>query len=69
MVVTNQNNLKMTKVISMIAIAICMVSVNASAQEKPKETPKKECSMKEKKSCSKDKKPSCCAAKKEDKKA
>jgi hypothetical protein len=59
----------MTKVISMLAIAICMVSTSINAQEKQKEAPKKECSAKEKKSCSKDKKTSCCASKKADKKA
>jgi len=59
----------MTKVISMLAIAICMVSTSVNAQEKQKETSKKECSAKEKKSCSKEKKASCCASKKADKKA
>ncbi|WP_298223926.1 hypothetical protein [Flavobacterium sp.] len=59
----------MKKLVSMMALAAFLVSMNTNAQEKPKEAAKKECSMKEKNSCSKDKKPGCCAAKKAEKKA
>jgi hypothetical protein len=64
----------MKKVISMMAIAAFMFSVNGFAQEKQdkkqdKAKTEKTCSAAEKKECSKDKKAGCCAAKKmEDKK-
>lgn len=51
-----------------MALAAFLVSMNVTAQEKPKEKDKKECSAKEKKSCDKEKKGGCCAAKKADKK-
>lgn len=59
----------MKKVVSMMALAAFLVSMNVTAQEKPKEKDKKECSVKEKKSCDKEKKAGCCASKKADKKA
>jgi hypothetical protein len=66
----NQNKqIQMKKLVSVMALAAFLLSLNVNAQEKPKEAAKKECSMKEKKSCSKDKKAGCCAAKKADKKA
>ena len=46
----------MKKVVSMMALAAFLVSMNVTAQEKPKEKDKKECSDKEKKSCNKEKK-------------
>ena len=58
----------MKKVVSMMALAAFLVSMNVTAQEKAKEKDKKECSAKEKKSCDKEKKGGCCAAKKADKK-
>lgn len=58
----------MKKLISVMALAAFLLSLNVTAQEKQKETAKKECSMKEKQHCSKDKKAGCCA-KKADKKA
>ena len=59
----------MKKVVSMMALAAFLVSMNVTEQEKPKEKDKKECSAKEKKSCDKEKKAGCCASKKADKKA
>lgn len=60
----------MKKLVSVMALAAFLLSLNVTAQEKQKEkeTAKKECSMKEKSHCSKDKKAGCCA-KKADKKA
>ena len=52
----------MKKVVSMMALAAFLVSMNVTAQEKQKEKDKKECSAKEKKA-------GCCASKKADKKA
>jgi hypothetical protein len=59
----------MKKVVSMMALAAFLVSMNVTAQEKPKEKDKKECAPGEKKSCDKEKKAGCCASKKADKKA
>ena len=59
----------MKKVISMMAVAAFLFSMNVNAQEKQekkvavKAKTEKSCSAAEKKSCSKDKK-ACCAAKK-----
>lgn len=59
----------MKKLVSMMAFAAFLVSMNVTAQEKPKEKDKKECTTTEKKSCDKEKKAGCCASKKADKKA
>jgi len=59
----------MKKVVSMLAIAAFLFSVNGNAQEQPKKAAKakteKSCSATEKKSCAAgEKKAGCCAAKK-----
>ncbi|SCY96439.1 hypothetical protein [Flavobacterium caeni] len=70
----------MKKILSIMALAAILISMNGNAQnQKPKEKAKKECtaaqmkkSKKDKKSCSademekcsKEKKPGCCSAKK-----
>ena len=55
----------MKKLIPMMALAAFMFSMNVNAQEKPKETAKKETAASDKKSCSsKEKKGGCCAHKK-----
>jgi hypothetical protein len=67
----------MKKVISILAVATFLFTVNVSSQEKEKEAAKKDvakteksCSTAEKKSCSKEAgKKSCCAAKKTEAKA
>ncbi len=59
----------MKKLVSVMALAAFLLSLNVTAQEKQKETAKKEVTMKDKKSCDKEKKGGCCAAKKADKKA
>ncbi|HSD07866.1 hypothetical protein [Flavobacterium sp.] len=52
----------MKNLITVLAVALFSAGINVSAQDKPKETPKKECTAKEKKACNKSKK-SCCTAK------
>lgn len=56
----------MKKVISMMAVAAFLFSMNANAQEKPKQQKKakteKSCTPAEMKACSKEKK-TCCAKK------
>jgi hypothetical protein len=65
----------MKKVFSMLAVAAFLFSLNASAQEEPKQTKKakaateKSCTKEEKKSCGTEKKASCCSAKKEESKS
>jgi hypothetical protein len=58
----------MKKVVSMLAIAAFLFTVNAHAQEpvqkKKKAKTEKSCSEAEKKSCDKDKKGGCCSGKK-----
>jgi len=57
----------MKKVISMMALASILFSMNANAQEKPKQKKKakteKSCTAAEMKSCSKEKKAACCVKK------
>jgi hypothetical protein len=69
-IINNQKNqIPMKKLVSMMALVAFLVSMNVTAQEKPKEKDKKECAPGEKKSCDKEKKAGCCASKKADKKA
>ena len=58
----------MTKVISMLAIAICMVSTSVNAQEKQKETSKKNVRLKKKNLVAKKKKQVVALLKKQIKK-
>lgn len=57
----------MKKVISMMALAAFLFSMNANAQQKPavkkKAKTEKKCTPAEMKSCDKTKKPGCCAKK------
>lgn len=61
----------MKKLVSILAVAAFLFSVNINAQEKVKEEKKakteKTCSKDEMKHCDKDKKGGCCAAKKAEK--
>jgi hypothetical protein len=66
----------MKNIVSILAVATFLFTMNISAQEKEKEAKKevakteKSCTTAEKKSCSKDSgKKSCCAAKKTEAKA
>lgn len=60
----------MKKIISILTVATFLFTVSMSAQEKEKETAKKEAAKTEKKSCAKeDGKRSCCSAKKAEVKA
>jgi hypothetical protein len=60
----------MKNVVSILAVAAFLFTMNVSAQEKEKEAVKKEVAKTEKKSCAKEGgKKSCCAAKKTEEKA
>ncbi|MBD3724572.1 MAG: hypothetical protein IE891_07295 [Flavobacteriaceae bacterium] len=63
----------MKKIVSMVALAAFVFSMNVNAQEpkqakKEKAKTEKSCSSEEKKSCGSEKKGGCCSSKKMDKK-